>query len=280
MTDALRIQPMSLADLRAAVDWAAAEGWNPGIKDPETFYPVDPSGFLMGWIGDKRATAISVVAHSDDFGFLGFYLCAPEFRGKGYGFKTWQEGLGRLGTRTVGLDGVPAQEHNYRRSGFEFAFRSHRYEGEIKGRAHGSCVPAEPTDMAALIALDEDVNRAARPAFVDAWVQQTDTRRTLVQRHGNRVVAMGTIRRCRVGHKIGPVIAPDAVRAGELIESLVAATGAGRVAIDIPETSDAGTSLAARFGLETSFACARMYKGDVHNVDTERLVGLASFELG
>ncbi len=66
-----------------------------------------------------------------DFGFLGFYIAAPEARGKGYGWATWQAAMERLAGRTVGLDGVVAQQENYRKSGFELLHRNVRYGGTV-----------------------------------------------------------------------------------------------------------------------------------------------------
>jgi hypothetical protein len=36
-TDTLAIHVMDRTDLDQAIDWAAAEGWNPGLKDAECF---------------------------------------------------------------------------------------------------------------------------------------------------------------------------------------------------------------------------------------------------
>ena len=38
---ALAIRPMRRADLDIAIDWAAAEGWNPGLDDAEAFLAAD-----------------------------------------------------------------------------------------------------------------------------------------------------------------------------------------------------------------------------------------------
>jgi len=35
---------MSRQELDLAVDWAAAEGWNPGLHDANCFYAIDPTG--------------------------------------------------------------------------------------------------------------------------------------------------------------------------------------------------------------------------------------------
>src|SRR3954468_917648 len=38
----------SLDEVRLILDWAAAEGWNPGLHDAEAFLAADPEGFLLG----------------------------------------------------------------------------------------------------------------------------------------------------------------------------------------------------------------------------------------
>ena len=37
---------MTKEEIAVAVNWAAAEGWNPGLHDADCFWPVDPEGFF------------------------------------------------------------------------------------------------------------------------------------------------------------------------------------------------------------------------------------------
>ncbi len=46
--DDLEIRTMSRDQLDIAVEWAAREGWNPGLHDAECFHATDPDGFLIG----------------------------------------------------------------------------------------------------------------------------------------------------------------------------------------------------------------------------------------
>ena len=89
MSAPLYIKQASRAEFATAVEWAASEGWNPGIDDLDAFYGADPSGFLMGYIDDKPVSSISVVRYGEDFGFLGFYIVDPRYRSSGIGIKTW-----------------------------------------------------------------------------------------------------------------------------------------------------------------------------------------------
>jgi ribosomal protein S18 acetylase RimI-like enzyme len=123
------IRTMSRQEIDLAVEWAAAEGWNPGLEDAECFYQADPEGFLVGLIDSEPVSCISVVRYGESSGFLGFYIVKPEYRGKGLGLELWKAGLKRLEGRVVGLDGVVAQQDNYRKSGFALAYRNVRYLG-------------------------------------------------------------------------------------------------------------------------------------------------------
>ena len=97
----MRIAPMTLADLETALDWAAAEGWNPGLDDAEAFLAADPGGFLMGRVDGEPVASISAVRHSAGFGFLGLYICRPEHRGRGLGWQMWQAAMARLRHRSA-----------------------------------------------------------------------------------------------------------------------------------------------------------------------------------
>ncbi len=112
MTERPEIRTASAEEFATAVDWAAAEGWNPGLDDLAASHAADPGGFLMGFDGDEPVSSISVVRYGDDFGFLGFYIVRPDWRGRGIGLDIWNAGMARLEGRTVGLDGVVAQQEN------------------------------------------------------------------------------------------------------------------------------------------------------------------------
>jgi len=145
MSDRYRIRTMSRREVDTAVEWAAAEGWNPGWGDGACIHAADPGGFLVGLLDDEPVATISVVKYGSAFGFLGLYIVKPAQRGRGYGFRVWNAGLAHLGGRTIGLDGVVAQQANYRRSGFVLAYRNVRYQGSI-------AVPPAPVD-ARIVAL-------------------------------------------------------------------------------------------------------------------------------
>lgn len=279
----------SPAEVQTALDWAAQEGWNPGLEDATAFYAADPEGFFVARVGGEMVAAICVVNHSADMAFLGLYLCRPAYRGQGIGFGLWRHALKHAGGRTVGLDGVAAQQENYARSGFVPLGATLRYCGPaFQGRAEGIRPLDLATDRAALHALDHGAVGFARRAFLDGWITDQATRKTVVIAQDGAISGFATARLCQEGCKIGPIVAPDPARALALLAAGVQALGADRVQVDVPDArGDFRAALAGR-GFEPTFETARMYRGAPPSVatpaaaraDAPRAMAIATMELG
>src|SRR5262249_16840773 len=125
----LRIRAMRPDEIAIAADWAAAEGWNPGVADAACFATVDPQGFFFGELDGAPAATISCVNYDARFSFLGFYIVRPDLRGRGYGLRIWNAAIAHAQPRVIGLDGVVAQQENYKKSGFQLAYANVRYGG-------------------------------------------------------------------------------------------------------------------------------------------------------
>ncbi|WP_425429146.1 GNAT family N-acetyltransferase [Azospirillum thermophilum] len=275
-----RIGVMSRAELDLAVDWARAEGWNPGLHDAGAFHAADPSGFLAGRLDGRPVASISVVRYPGRFGFLGFYIVRPEARGRGYGWQLWQAGLKHLEGCTVGLDGVVAQQENYRRSGFALAYRNIRFGGAPPRGAIGRRpADARTVPFDRLLALDSALFPAPRPGFLANWIALPGTTALAALRDGG-LAGFGVIRPCHSGHKIGPLYADDDATARDLLLALAEQAGEGPVYLDVPEVNAPAVRLAEELGLTPQFETARMYLGPAPAVDTSRLFGVTTFELG
>jgi GNAT superfamily N-acetyltransferase len=164
----LRIRAMRPEEIAIAADWAAAEGWNPGLADAASFATVDPEGFLIGELDGAPAATISCVNYDARFAFLGFYIVRPDLRGRGYGLRIWNAAVAHAPARTVGLDGVVAQQENYRKSGFRFAYANIRYGGTVAPApdALAGIVPLADVPFATVEMDDATVFPAPRPAFL------------------------------------------------------------------------------------------------------------------
>ncbi len=279
------IRPMSPADVAVALDWAAAEGWNPGLADAGAFRAADPDGFLMAFTGDEPVGCISVVTYGDGFAFLGLYICRPEFRGRGYGRALWRAGMAHAGARTVGLDGVVAQQANYARSGFAFAYRTVRYVGIVSTSetANPHIVelrPSRPGGLAgAVIAYDRGFFGGPRYGFLRAWLTPP-LRRTVVWIEDNAIRGYGCLRAGRDGFKIGPLFAETETIADRLFDALASRLGDVSITIDVPEPNAAAVAVAKRHGLAPAFETARMYRGAAPDLPLARIFGVTTLELG
>jgi len=268
----------TLPELSRILDWAADEGWNPGIEDAEAFFAADPGGFFVADHDGTPVAVISVVNHSDSFAFLGLYICHPDWRGTGLGFALWTHAIAHAGGRTIGLDGVPAQQDNYARSGFELAGRTRRLSGSLS-REPRRLALAQERDLETIRALDRAANGFDRAAFRAAWVAEHPTRKTVLLETAGRVTGFATARLCREVCKIGPIVAPSDTDAMTLAGQAAAALGQTDISIDVPEGQpDFARMLEAR-GFQEGFATARMYRGPAPAVDAT-LKAIATMELG
>lgn len=268
----------TLPEVEQILDWAADEGWNPGRDDAAAFYAADPQGFFVAEVDRQPVAAISVVNHSESYAFLGLYLCRPAFRDRGIGFALWQHAIAHAGGRTVGLDGVPAQEANYAKSGFVLADRTRRLTGTFPIEALTFPLAAQ-ADFATLARLDGAATGVSRDRFLSAWLSNGLTRRTVLLREGADVTGFATVRQCRQGIKIGPIVAPDAAAALHLAHQAAAAMAEPLVIIDVPDRCAAFGALLRQNGFLEGFATARMYRGVGPDIG-DTLHGVATLELG
>ena len=277
--DGFRVRTMSQDEIAIAASWAADEGWNPGLADAGCFGTVDPGGFFIGEYEGKPAATLSVVNYGEGFAFLGFYIVRPDLRGRGFGLRIWNAGMAHAGPRTVGLDGVVAQQDNYRKSGFKLAYNNIRYGGVPSVLARTiATVPISEVPLEAIAQDDARVFPTDRPAFLRAWTGAPGHRGRAVLR-GGRLAGWGVIRPCRRGRKIGPLVADDR-DAAEAGFAALAGSEAGEVFLDTPQPNREAMALAQAHGLAPVCETARMYTGPVRPMALERVFGVTTFELG
>jgi len=276
-----RIRAMRPDEIALAADWAAAEGWNPGLSDAACFATVDAGGFLIGELDGEPAATISCVNYDGNFAFLGFYIVRPDLRGHGYGLRIWQAAMAHAGRRIVGLDGVVAQQDNYRKSGFQLAYANIRYGGAVAALAAmpSGIVPLRDVPFAMVEASDATVFPAPRAAFLRAWIGSQSHIGCALMRNG-ALAGWGVIRPCRSGRKIGPLVADDRAAAEAVLSALLVQAGGGEVFLDVPAVNRDATALAQSRGLAPVFETARMYTGAIPKLALDRVFGVTTFELG
>ncbi len=276
----MTIRAMTLDDLNVVLQWAAEEGWNPGLDDAPAFFPADPAGFLIKEVDGKHAAAISVVNHDPDFAFLGLYLCKPEFRGQGHGIDIWRAGIAHAGARSIGLDGVLGQQENYAASGFVKYGSTIRYAGQIDPVVDARICHASDSHLEALVSRDEKASGINRTAFGRTWFTETLNRQTMVLMAGSNIAGFATYRRCREGSKIGPLYAACETDARALLSANPFAQPDVPCFVDIVDPNVPIAQLVKSLEFEPTFATARMFSGAQPQAIPEKFQAIATMELG
>lgn len=278
------LRKMTRKDFELAIAWAAAEGWNPGRQDADCFYAADSEGFWMGCLDEEPISCISAVKYGKTFGFVGFYIVKPAFRGQGYGWQIWQAALASLRGRIVGLDGVVAQQNNYLKAGFKLAYRNIRYEGCREEEGIPSVTPRliswDASLVPQVIEYDRPFFTGDRTRFLQCWLTQSESDAVGVMEQ-QALVGYGVIRPCHQGYKIGPLFADTPDIAEEIFQALKAKVPVNqRFYLDVPEVNTAAMALADRHSLVSLFETARMYTPSIPELPTHRIFGVTTFELG
>lgn len=264
------------------ISWAKAEGWNPGLDDASSFYAADNGGFAALMDGDKVIATISAVNYGNRFGFIGFYIVDPDYRGQGYGRMVWDFAMDRLRGIPIGLDGVVAQQDFYSRSGFQYAHRNIRYRGTARKYDIPGADIISPRDIhyARLSRYDRKHFGFGRDSFLHAWLlQKNGTCRMILQ--SGEIHAFGCIRKCIEGYKIGPLFADNAHYAETMLQYLISSIPEKEsYYLDVPQPNPNAMQLTEMYEMEAVFETARMYHGTPIKLPLANIYGITSFELG
>ena len=233
LPDTYTIKTATRSELPLVIQWATAEGWNPGIADAECFYAADNKGFFIGLLNGEPIASISAVKYNENFGFIGLYIVRPAFRGRGYGLQLWQRGLNYLQGCNIGLDGVVQQQNNYTQSGFQLAHRSIRYQGigdsfstqQPSANAQSNTqrdeillsakvltstarlVPLSSVPFESITQYDKTLFLAARTSFLQRWISSARHIAIGVVDSHQQLLGYGVLRPCHQGYKIGSLFA-------------------------------------------------------------------------
>ncbi len=279
--DGFLVRPMTRQDLTHAYKWSLEEGWNIGRYDHDAFYATDPAGFFIGELNGEPIGSVSGVAYGESYGFVGIYILRPEYRGKGYGIRIFNAAMEHLAGRCIGLDGVIAQQDNYRRSGFTFEYRNIRYQWKPTSspRIPDGIVSALDVPFELLAAYDADHFLARRDAFLSRWISLPEAS-PLVSVTNGRIDGFGMIRRFASGWSIGPLFADTPEIAETLLTSLGSNHPGEDVYLDVPEVNAAALAMAKAHNMSPVFETARMYTGPAPKLPLDEIFGVTTYELG
>jgi len=281
---------MTRPEVDELVEWAAREGWNPGLHDAKVFWATDPDAFIAAQLGDELIGGGAITSYNGEFGFMGLFILRPEYRGRGLGDRLWHARRERLLARlradaTIGLDGVFEMQDYYAKGGFAFSHRNMRFRADIPQNSRpatdggNDIVPLAQVPLEQLLDYDRTCFPSPRPNFLKPWIAPPDSLALGCRRNGT-LNGYGVVRRCREGSKIGPLFANDATVSEALYTSLAAFGAGGPVYLDAPENNPAAMEFVRRHEMTEVFGCARMYLGPPPELAHDRIFGITTFELG
>ncbi|MCE3046192.1 GNAT family N-acetyltransferase [Legionella sp. 16cNR16C] len=276
------IERMSRQEANIAFEWAAREGWNPGLHDINCYYQTDPDGFFAGKLDGKTIAIGSAVRYDEHFAFCGFYIVDKAYRGGGYGLALTRKRLEYVGSRNAGIDGVPQMLEKYSRLGYRQAHANARYRWET----HSIAIAADPSfidlkqvDLKRLSDYDRQHFPARRESFLNCWINQPDSI-SLACLHQGELCGYGVIRPAHEGYRIGPLFADNPAIANDLFLQLCKQAKSHLVFLDIPENNPHAINLVKQYEMEKVFTTARMYLKGEPEVKIQSIYGITSFELG
>jgi hypothetical protein len=175
---------------------------------------------------------------------------------------------------------VLEQQASYERRGFVLAHRNVRWRTAGGGDRPAGLVELASVPFSELLAFDTEVFGTERAQFLRVWTDRPPGQALACMRDG-RLAGYGVLRRCRVGAKVGPLMADDEEVAQTLLAGLVATAGAGNdVFIDMPAANARATQIRAVYEMEPAFETARMYLNGRPQEDLQRVFGVTTLEFG
>lgn len=277
------VRPATRDQLEIMIEWAAKEGWNPGLFDGDSFYAIDNKGFLIGFLDKEPVASISAVKYNKDFGFIGFYIAKPENRGKGYGYEIWKQAMKYLSSQNVALDGVVAQQENYKKSGFKLAYRHIRFEGrgsDKKLKENRNILSLSKINIDLLLDYDKEIFLHDRKKFLKLWIKQPGSL-TIGYVKNKKLLGYSMVRKCRNGYKVGPLFADSKQIAKELFERMRVFVGIDNfIYLDVPEPNKEAMELVKKYRMKQMFETARMYTKDIPKTPLNKVFGVTTFEVG
>ena len=257
----LIIRNITPAEMGFVVDWAAREGWNPGLRDAECFLAEDTSGYFIAEADGKPVGCIFGINFSADLCMGGVFIVNPEYRGGRIGVELTKRAALHAGNRTVGFDAVESKVKNYSFFGFKPAYKIVRYE--MPARPAGKDI--ETVDLTAypfdkFTVYDRRFFPADRSRLMGEWIKQKPTGAALGVVINGALAGYGVIRKANHGYRVEPLYADNPGIAEDLLLALVGRVESGApVYINIPLPNSDARALVQKYGMKPAIPLVRMY---------------------
>ncbi|PTQ12701.1 GNAT family N-acetyltransferase [Sphingomonas oleivorans] len=237
----LRLRAMTSADLAAAQALSKAEQWPHRLEDWEMLLALGDGvvavegdtvvGTTMWWpCGPKAAT-------------IGMVIVSRDHRGAGIGRMLMETALAATKAESQMLNSTEEGEPLYRKLGFEPVGEILQHQGAafsvpiIPLETGERIRPLGTSDWEAVAAMTEAATGLTRPALL---AELQNSAHGVILDEDGRQAGFALFRRFGRGYSVGPVVAPDIVRAKALISHWLGSQAGKFTRLDIP--GDSGLS--------------------------------------
>lgn len=281
----LDFRPLDFIEFQELVRWAAAEGWDPGVNDANIFYSCYPEAFYGYFQQGKLIGGGSLVSYNGDFGFMGFFIVHPDFRGNGIGHSLWFKRRDTLLNvlnpgASIGMDGVVSMQEFYSNGGFVNSFRNERRVRLGAPFPIHSSIRRGTVSMSDLLALDRKCFGYDRSEFMKMWISNPSAICFRFINEQEELNGFAVLRQTSEGWKVGPLFADKYSTAEALYLACLNEVPEEKVFLDIPCCNEDAVRLAEVYHTEYVFECARMYYGTPPDLPMNSVFGITTFELG
>jgi GNAT superfamily N-acetyltransferase len=265
-----------------------------GKMDEELFWAAGP-GIYVGELEGELITGISMIQHSEAYGYASLYYCEDDHRGKGFGLKTWQTSRAAIDQKVnLGLDAVPSVVHIYERSGFKRAwnmgFSNFRVSSVIEAYrnlsvANISTKPATAVNFAELRLYTEDVIgiNFTQAGLLEKYVTLPTHVAVVAVSESGKIVGFAVMRECRNNgeHRLAPLLADTGDIARLLLLQLAKNVDQSQKfnGYMMEEINPEAKKIAEEIKGEKITDLIRMYTGEDPPIRKEKYFGLFSIEL-
>ena len=182
----------------------------------------------------------------------------------------------------IGLDGVIAQQDNYKKSGFKLAYSNIRFKVIAQlAKEKSKCISVlEGVSFDKIEKYDRIFFPASRRNFLERWIKPKYGVGLAFLKNGG-IAGYGVIRKCIDGYKIGPLFAEEEYIAEELFIALSNRVEVeSNIYMDIPEVNLFAKNLTQKYCMKKVFETVRMYTGEFPELPMDKIFGVTTFELG
>lgn len=259
----VKLRIMRAADIPAAHAISIALRWPHRLQDWEFAFSIGKGVVAEKW-GEVVATALSWQWGSS-YSTLGLVVVDPKSSFEDGRVHVARAALDLLDDRAVLLCARDQEASPFERLGFVPYGRVHQFEGEARlsresKPPNGSVIrPVEPEDESVLVALDSQARGMNRAALIGELLACSQS---VALEISGTVRGFAMARPFGIGLVVGPVVAPNALAARDLICNLIAKNAGRHLRIDVPSESGLSQALAA-FGLKQVSESRVMVRGNV-----------------